>query len=92
MSHVEKYYIQGFAMVVSPNRVADCDIYFRAIGHSPNIVGVDLYSKEKDYLGFVYPQNLALDVKRAMRNYIMAHKKKWQRIHGDDDIARLRLK
>lgn len=92
MNHVQKFYIQGFAMVVSPGRVADCDIFFRAIGHSPNIVGIDLYDKEKNYLGFVYPQNVDLAVKRAMRAYIMAHKKKWQRIHSDDDLQKIRSK
>lgn len=86
MSTVQKYYIQGFAMVISPNRVADCDIFFRTIGHSPNIVGIDLYSKDKVYLGFVYPQNVDLTVKRAMLAYIKEHKKRWVRVHGSVDL------
>jgi len=82
MRDVEKYYIQGFRMVVSPNHVAACDIFFRTIGHSPNIVGVDLYDpKTHVNLGFVYPQNIALDVKRAMLSYIKAHSKQWVRVH-----------
>lgn len=90
--HVEKYYIQGFAMVVSPGKVADCDIFFRSMGHSPSISGVDLYDKQRRYLGFVYPQNLDIPVRAAMRNYIRAHPKKWVRIQGDIDIQNLRSK
>jgi len=82
MSNVEKYYVQGFRMVVSPNRVADCDIYFRTIGHSPNIVGVDLYHPQTHaHLGFVYPQNIDIPVKHAMREYIKKHHKLWVRVH-----------
>jgi len=84
---VQKYYIQGFAMVVSPGSVADCDIYFRSLGHSPSISGVDLYKKDRTYLGFVYPQNLDLTVKRAMLAYIRDHRKRWVRVHTSVDIS-----
>jgi len=86
MSNVEKYYVQGFRMVVSPGKVADCDIYFRTIGHSANIVGVDLYhTQTHQLLGFVYPENIPLDVKRAMREYIKTHHKRWVRVHMSAD-------
>lgn len=80
--HVEKYYCQGFRMEVSPQVFADCDIFFRWAGYSPNITGVDLYDKEKRYLGFMYPTNIDLPIKRAMREYLQNHKRKWVRVHG----------
>jgi hypothetical protein len=86
-SRIMHYYLQGFAIVVSPNKVADCDIYFRSMGHSPQITGVDLYDKEKRYLGFVYPTNLDMAVKRAMLAYIKDHKKKWVRVFHKMPIA-----
>jgi len=67
-------------MVVSPNHVADCDIFFQVRGGIPRVVGVDLYKKDRTYLGFVYPENLDLGVKRAMWAYIKAHKTKWVRV------------
>jgi len=79
---VRKYFIQGFAMVTAPGRVADCDIFFRSIGHSPSITGVDLYTKEHAYLGFVYPMNIAMETKRAMLKYIRSNPKKWVQVHG----------
>jgi len=77
---VQHFYIQGFAMVVSPNHVADCDIYFRSLGHAPQITGIDLYSKDRRYLGWVYPSNIDMPVKRAILSYIKAHPKKWVRV------------
>lgn len=78
---VKKYYVQGFAMVTAPGKVADCDIFFRSIGHSPSITGVDLYKKDHTYLGFVYPMNLDIEVKRAMLKYIRANPRKWVEVH-----------
>lgn len=80
MSTVQHYYIQGFAMVVSPGKVADCDVFFRSMGHSPQIVGIDLFTKDKKYLGWVYPANIPMDVKRALLEYIKKHKKQWVRV------------
>ncbi len=88
MKNVQRYFLQGFAMVVSPNRVADCDIFFRTMGNSPQITGVDLYSKEMVYLGFVYPSNISLDVKRAMLAFIRQHKKNWHRVHTNGIVQR----
>lgn len=76
----EHYYIQGFAMVVSPGKVADCDIFFRSLGYAPQITGIDLYDKEKRYLGFVYPSNIDMPLKRAILAYIKDHKKRWVRV------------
>lgn len=81
MSTIMHFYIQGFSMVISPGKVADCDIYFRSIGYLPQIVGIDLYTKDKRYLGWVYPGNIAMDVNRAMLAYIKQHKRKWVRVH-----------
>lgn len=81
---VQRFYIQGFAMVVSPGSVADCDIFFKSMGNSPSITGVDLYSKQKVYLGFVYPANLDTTVKRAMLKYIKDHTKKWVRVFHNE--------
>jgi len=78
----QKYVIQGFAMVTAPGKIADCDIFFRTLGHSPQVTGVDLYTKEKVYLGFVYPTNLSLDTKRAILKYIRTNTKKWIRVHS----------
>jgi hypothetical protein len=80
--HVEKYYCQGFRMEVSPQKFADCDIYFRWAGHGPNVTGIDLYSKDRTYLGFVYPTNLDLPLKRAIREYLTNNKRNWVRVHG----------
>lgn len=81
MSKMQHYVIQGFAMVTSPGKVADCDIFFRTLGHSPQITGIDLFKKDKTYLGFVYPVNLDIPVKRAILDYIKNHKSKWIRVY-----------
>jgi len=82
-SKPEHYYIQGFAVVVSPGKVADADIFFRSLGHSPQITGVDLYRKDKAYLGFVYPVNLDIEQKRAMLKYIKSNPRKWVRVYHE---------
>jgi hypothetical protein len=86
MSNIQKYYIQGFALVVSPGKVADADIYFRTMGHSPSISGVDLYDNARRHLGFVYPENLELETKRAMLKYIRNNIKKWHRVFTSVDL------
>jgi hypothetical protein len=90
MHSVEKYYIQGFAMVIAPGSVVDTDIYFRTMGHSPSISGIDCYRKDRTYVGFVYPHNLDLEVKRAIVKYIRSNPKKWHRLHEDYDVQKLR--
>jgi len=90
MHSVEKYCIQGFAFVLSPGHVVDCDIFFRTMGHSPSISGIDCYDKARGYVGFVYPQNLDIPVKRAMLKYIRGNPRKWHRIHADIDIQTIR--
>lgn len=79
-TRTQHYYIQGFAMVVSPGKVADCTIFFRSIGYAPQITGVDLHKKDMTYLGWVYPSNLDMHVKRAMLEYIKKHKTRWVRV------------
>jgi hypothetical protein len=69
-------------MVVSPGKVADCDIYFRSMGYAPQIVGVDLFKPDNHrYLGWVYPANIDMEVKRAMLEFIKKHKRDWVRVH-----------
>jgi len=92
MHNVEKYYIQGFAMVVSPGHVVDTDVFFRTMGHSPSVSGIDCYDKQKGYVGFIYPQNLEIEIKRALLKYIRSNPRKWHRLHGDHDIQNLRDK
>jgi len=78
---VQHYYIQGFRMEVSPGRYADCDIFFRHMGFKPQVTGIDLYDHEKRYLGFVYPTNIDLPLKRAINEYLNNNKRKWVRVH-----------
>jgi len=86
MSYVQKYYIQGFAFPLSQNHTVDCDIFFRTIGNSPSITGIDCYTKERTYVGFVYPQNLDLPLKRAILEYIRHNKKRWHRVFSGHDF------
>jgi len=77
----QNYYIEGFAFVISPGQVRDVTIYFKAAGGLVNIRGVDVWSKDRQHLGYIYPQNVSMEVLRAMRNYIRDHKKRWTRVY-----------
>jgi len=77
------YYIQGFVTLISPGHVADCDVYFRTIvANVPQIRGVELFKKDRSYLGYWHPENIPLETKREILKYIKNNPKKWMRVYG----------
>jgi len=81
-NHMFHYYIQGFHTLVSPGHVADCDIYFRTMIHNiPQIRFVELWRKDRTYLGVWHTSNLPLETKREMIKFIKAHPKDWVRVY-----------
>jgi len=76
-------------MVISPNRTADCEIIFRSMGYAPQITGVDLFHPDTHaYLGFVYPSNIDMPLKRAMLAFIKDHKKQWISVTHEQIVNR----
>lgn len=85
MHKVQKYFIQGFRVQISNSRWVQSDIFFRTMGHSPQITGVDCYNQDMTYLGFIYPENLSLTLKKDILRYIRENKKRWQRVFTATD-------
>lgn len=84
MSTGRHYVVPGYFTVTAPGRVCECDIYIEVRGSFITVRGVDLFDKEKRFLGFWYPQNIGIDKRREMIDYCRKHTAKWRdnRNHG----------
>jgi hypothetical protein len=79
----QNFYIEGFFLTISPGKTAAACIYFKCGGRLINIRGVELFDRATHaHLGYVYPSNLDLVVKREAINYIRNNTRKWIRVQS----------
>ena len=78
----KNFFIEGFVMLIAPGKVRDVTIYFKQAGGLVNIRGVDIWNKDKTHLGYAFSQQIDLETLRSMRNYIRAHRNRWQRVYN----------
>jgi hypothetical protein len=79
-----KYVIAGWRMLISPNNWRPVEIYFRVVGHSIQLLGCDIFTDQKEYLGWVERDNINIEVQHAMKKWMLRKKNDWQRIHSDE--------
>lgn len=81
-NHDQNFYCDGFVMVISPGKVCDVTLYFSSGAGNLRLRGADIWDKNKEHLGYVVPENFAIETMRAAKNYLKSHRGRWVRVRG----------
>jgi len=81
MKRLHRYSVYGFRLLISPNNWRPTDIFFTYEGSRFSMLQVEIFDNDHRFLGTVALQNIALDTKRAIREYALKHKNDWAKVH-----------
>jgi len=74
------YRVPGFRILLSPNSWRRSDVYFRVVGHSIQLVHIEVFDDEGMFLGTIMRQNFTLETLKAMRTFVTTHKNQWHQM------------